>query len=112
MPAHVCTHTSTACTCGSDIFPYSLTPTCADPDIGEKGVLKNLDKYTNQGWKEKAGACHVPARRLLSVCSRVLCLASMPLQPRRLMSATHVQVSRSPPPPSPRPPLRLPGMNR
>jgi len=38
-----------------DIWPYSLTPTCSDPDIGEKAILKNLDKYTNQGWKEKAG---------------------------------------------------------
>jgi len=38
-----------------DVFPYSLTPTCTDPNVGEKGILKNLDKYTNKGWKEKAG---------------------------------------------------------
>ncbi|EKX39758.1 hypothetical protein GUITHDRAFT_114255 [Guillardia theta CCMP2712] len=28
-----------------DVFPYSLTPTCTDPDIGNKAILKNLDKY-------------------------------------------------------------------
>jgi hypothetical protein len=27
----------------------SMTPTCTDPDITNKGILKNLDKYKN--WK-------------------------------------------------------------
>lgn len=29
-----------------DKWPWSLTPTCSDPDIANKAILKNLDQYT------------------------------------------------------------------
>jgi len=32
-----------------DTWPFSLTPSCTDPDIGSKAVLKNLDQYTGKG---------------------------------------------------------------
>ena len=39
------------------IAPHSQcpSPVVQDPDVGNKGILKNLDKYTNTDWKAKAG---------------------------------------------------------
>ena len=33
----------------------NVRPLVQDPDVGNKGILKNLDKYTNTDWKAKAG---------------------------------------------------------
>ncbi|KAJ1485436.1 hypothetical protein T484DRAFT_1945551 [Baffinella frigidus] len=47
-------------------FPMSVTPTCTDPEISNKGILKNLDKY--KSWRPdpadlspKAGKSAAPA---------------------------------------------------